>query len=269
MNSTSIERPSVKLMITVMCATLYAVGSYMTAYIPSPWGFGQFRPAVVIPAFFAVVFGPQPAAVGVALGTLLVDSIKHGYIYPGSLIAAVPGNFLGFYLIGWFLWRKFSWSRFILISNIGLLVANIVVAFLYVFAYKVLYQSQYIGTSVSVLVALALGLTLFWFVTMLPFVLLITPTLIQVAVNTFPSFVSPDLIEALGRKVPGNELGVSMLGPGVILLVVGLLVTYTGLGSWMLNNPAFGAIAKSIIEVLCYVCGAVLSALGLYFFRRI
>jgi len=254
-------------MITVMCAALYAVGSYMTAYIPSPWGFGQFRPAVVIPAFFAVVFGPIPAGVGAALGTLLADSIKHGYLYPGSLIAAVPGNFIGFYLIGWFLWRRFSWNKFIIISNIGLLVANLIVAVLYVFAYKVLYQNQYLGIPGDALAAVAAGLTLFWFVTMLPFVLLITPPLIQAAVRAFPSLAHPDLVEALGRKIPGRELGVSMLGPGAVLLVIALSVSFTGLGGWMAGNPAFGATTKSVIEVLCYVCGAVLLALGLYFLR--
>ena len=251
-----------------MCATLYAVGCYLTAYIPSPWGFGQFRPAVVIPAFFAVVTGPIPAGIGAALGTLIADSVKHGYIYPGSLIAAVPGNFIGFYLIGWYLWKRFSWNRFILISNIGLLLANAVVAFLYVFAYKILYQGVYAGIPVNALIAVASGLTLFWFVTMLPFVLLITPTLIQASVKAFPSLVYPDLVEALGKKIPGREIGVSMLGPGAILLAIGLLVSFTGIGSWMVNNPTFGATTKSIIEILCYICGLILSALGLYFLRQ-
>ena len=261
----SADRPSVKLMVTVMCAALYAVGSYVTAYIPSPWGFGQFRPAVVVPAFFAVVFGPIPAGVGAALGTLLADSVKHGYLYPGSLIAAVPGNFAGFYLMGWFLWRRFSWNRFIIISNLGLLAANLIVAVLYVFAYKVLYQNQYVGIPVEALAAVAAGLTLFWFVTMLPFVLLVTPPLIKAAVSAFPSLPHPDLIEALRKKIPGRELGASMVGPGAVLLLIALSVSFTGLGAWMVGNPTFGATTKSIIEVLCYVCGAVLSALGLYF----
>ena len=252
-------------MVTVMCTALYAVGSCLTAYIPSPWGFGQFRPAVVIPAFFTVVFGPLPAGIGAALGTLLSDSMKHGYIYPGSLIAAVPGNFIGFYLMGWFLWKKFSWNKFIIISNIGLLLSNAIVAVLYVFAYKVLYQNQYVGIPSDALAAIAAGLTLFWFITMLPFVLLITPTLIQATVRAFPSFAQSDLVEALNRKMPGRELGVSMLGPGAILLMIALSVSFTGLGIWMVSNPAFGAITKSVIEVLCYVCGVVLSIIGLYF----
>ena len=38
-------------------AGLYAVCSYITSYIPTPW-IVQLRPAVVIPAVFAVAFSP-------------------------------------------------------------------------------------------------------------------------------------------------------------------------------------------------------------------
>ena len=101
---------------------------------------------MVIPAFFAVVFGPLPAGIGAALGTLLVDSIKHGYLYPGSLISAVPGNFFGFYFMRKLLWKKFSWNKFIKVSNVGLLLANTIVAILYVFAYKLLSKPIYFSS---------------------------------------------------------------------------------------------------------------------------
>jgi len=122
---------SLIIVATAINAALYAVGSFATAYIPSPWGMGQFRPAVVIPAIFSIIFGPWAGGVGAALGTLIADSVKHGGIYPGSLLAAVPGNFLGFFLMGYALRRKFSWPRFITITNLALLVSNAVVAFLY------------------------------------------------------------------------------------------------------------------------------------------
>ncbi len=108
---------------TAMCAALYAIGSYITAYVPSPWGAGQFRPAVIVPAFFAVVFGPIPAGVGSAIGTLIADSAKYGYLYPGSYLASVWGNFLGFFLFG-LITRRFSWGRFVIASNVTLTVAN-------------------------------------------------------------------------------------------------------------------------------------------------
>ena len=82
------------------CAVLYAVGSALTGYISSPWGRGQFRPAVVIPGVYAVIFGPLPAALGAALGTLVWDSAKHMQLYIPSLLGAAPGNFIGFYIFG-------------------------------------------------------------------------------------------------------------------------------------------------------------------------
>ena len=73
-------KPSIKLMAATMCTTLYAMCSCIKAYIPSPWSYGQFRPAIVLPSFFATVFGPMPAGVGTPEGTLIANSVKHGYI---------------------------------------------------------------------------------------------------------------------------------------------------------------------------------------------
>ena len=130
---------SLLVVATAICAALYAVGSYATAYIPSPFGFGQFRPAVIVPALFGALFGPFPAAIGAALGTLIADSTKHGYLYPGSFLASVPGNFVGFFIFGYILKKKFTWTRFISASVITLAVANAMVAFLYMFIFKALY----------------------------------------------------------------------------------------------------------------------------------
>jgi len=65
MNSEPWRQPYALIIVaTAVSAALYAVGSLTTAYIPSPWGMGQFRPAVVIPSFFAVVFGPWAGGLG-------------------------------------------------------------------------------------------------------------------------------------------------------------------------------------------------------------
>jgi hypothetical protein len=70
---TTVPKRSFSLNVALMsiCAGLYAIGSFITANIPSPWGAGQFRPAVIIPSLFAVIAGPFPAGVGAALGTLI------------------------------------------------------------------------------------------------------------------------------------------------------------------------------------------------------
>ena len=257
----SVDRPSIKLTATAMCGVLYAVGCYSTAYIPSPWGFGQFRPAVVIPAFFAAVFGPVPAGVGAAIGTLIADSVKHGYVYPGSLIAAVPGNFLGFYLFGYILKKRFTWGRFILTSHLTQTLANLVVAALYVLVYKTLYMGQLTALGRGSLALLVAGVTLWWVVTMLPFVLLVTPPLIRAAANAFPSMVPEEVREhSLRDELLEKEFALSMLVPGFILILLGLLTTSTGLGVFIYDS--FGSVTKTLVELMTYSFGVILSIIG-------
>jgi hypothetical protein len=255
-------------MAIAMCAALYAVGSYITAYIPSPWGAGQFRPAVIIPAFFAVIFGPLPAGLGAALGTLIVDSAKHGYLYPGSYLAAVPGNFIGFYLFGYITRKKFTWGRFVFASNITLTVANAIVAVLYVLVFKILYlgDAKYVNFSPDALVFFIIGLTIWWFVTMLPFVLLVTPFLIKAAAAAFPTIVPNDVRTiSLREEMPRKPFSLAMLVPGVIMLLIGLLVSYTDLG--VRFTGFFGETTMTLVQFMFYISGAVLTILGLFTWR--
>jgi hypothetical protein len=249
---------------TIMCAVLYAIGAYSTAYIPSPWGVGQFRPAVVIPAFFAVIFGPIPAAVGAAIGTLIADSVKHGYLYPGSFLAAVPGNFIGFFLFGYIVKKKFTWGRFILASNVTLTVANLIVAFLYITVFKVLYLSQpaYVALSWDAIVFLSVGLTIWWFVTMLPFVLLITPLLIRAVAAAVPSVVPKDVrTHSLKEELPKTKFSLALLVPGLIMLLIGLATTFTAVGNYISSH--WGPLIHTFIEVMFYASGVILFVLGI------
>jgi len=260
--SKKMHAPSLLLTATVICAGLYAIGCYTTAYIPSPWGFGQFRPAVIIPAFFATIFGPLPAAVGAAIGTLIADSVKHGQLYLGSLIAAVPGNFIGFYIFGYILKKKFNWTRFIIASLITLTVANLIVAFLYIFVFKFLYL-QALNLPLEALTYLSIGLTIWWFVTMLPFVLLVTPPLIRAVASAFPSVVPEEVrVHSLADEIPKITFSLAMLIPGLILLLIGLTTTFTILGTYTVNF--FGETTTAFIELMYYLSGAVLSFLGLF-----
>jgi len=249
---------------TIMCAVLYAIGAYSTAYIPSPWGVGQFRPAVVIPAFFAVIFGPMPAAVGAAIGTLIADSVKHGYLYPGSFLAAVPGNFIGFFLFGYIVKKKFTWGRFILASNVTLTVANLIVAFLYITVFKVLYLSQpaYVALSWDAIVFLSVGLTIWWFVTMLPFVLLITPLLIRAVAAAVPSVVPKDVrTHSLKEELPKTKFSLALLVPGLIMLLIGLATTFTAVGNYISSH--WGPLIHTFIELMFYASGVILFVLGI------
>lgn len=260
------KQPPVSLLTVamIMCAVLYAIGAYSTAYIPSPWGVGQFRWAVVIPAFFATIFGPMPAGIGAAIGTLIADSVKHGYLYPGSYIAAVPGNFIGFYLFGYIVKKKFTWGRFILASNVTLTVANLIVAFLYVFLFKVLYLSQqaYVKMSSDAQIFLSIGLTIWWFVTMLPFVLLVTPLLIRAVAAAVPSVVPEEVrVHSLKQELPKNTFSLAILIPGLVMILMGLATTYTTLGNYI--NSFFGEPTFSLIQLMFYGSGLILAVLGI------
>lgn len=258
------QRKSLLTVATIMCAALYAVGSFATAYIPSPWGFGQFRPAVIIPTFFAVIFGPMPAGIGAAMGTLIADSVKHGYLYPGSYLAAVPGNFIAFYLFGYILRKKFNWGRFILASNVTLTVANLIVAFLYIFVFKTLYLGA-LDMQVVDLTFLSIGLTIWWFVTMLPFVLLVTPPLIRAAATAIPSIVPKDVrIHSLKQELPKTAFSLSLLVPGLIMLLIGLVTTYTDVGVYL--SSTFSEPIFILIQLMFYISGIALACLGILFY---
>lgn len=269
MKATDELRPSILLTATTMNTVLYAVLSYATAYIQSPWGSGQFRPAVVVPALFATIFGPMPGGLGAALGTLIADSVKHGQLYPGSLLAAVPGNFIGFYMFGYIMKKKFSWERFILTSQITLTAANLIVAFLYVFLFKVLYlgQSKYVSMPLGVQIFFSFGLTIWWYVTMLPFVLLVTPILIRAASSAFPSIVSDEIREnSLRREIPEKSFSLALLVPGVTMLLFGIASSYTDLGSMIYSF--FGGLVSSLVQLMFYLSGVSLSVLGVLSYSK-
>jgi hypothetical protein len=255
---------SLVIVATAICAGLYAVGSYVTAYVESPWGVGQFRPAVIVPAFFATIFGPFTGGFGAMIGTFIVDSAKHGYPYPGSFLASVWGNLIGFYLFGWALKKKFSWGRFVAVSNITLVLANVIVAFLYVFTFKVLYlnDSTYVTMPLDVQIFYSIGLTIWWYVTMLPFVLLITPLLIRAAAHAVPSIVPEDVrSHSLNEELPKKTFAFAFLVPGLIMLSVGLAASYSGLGNFI--NAYFKEPAYTFIRLMFYLSGGVLSILGI------
>ncbi|MCC6004018.1 MAG: ECF transporter S component [Thermofilum sp.] len=256
---------SLRVVLTSLCAALYATCSYLTAYIQSPWGMGQFRPAVVIPALFATLFGPWVAGVGAAIGTLICDSVKHGTLYLGSLVAAVPGNLIGFSLFGYITHRRFSWERFILASNIALMVGNSITAFLYVFIYKYL-LAQALIMPLESLTILSFGLTLFWYITMLPFVLLITPPLIRIISTAFPSIVPMDVRETtLKSALPRRSFGIALTSSGAFTLLIGILISFSPIGGILSTTfqGYFPPLAMDLFRLLLYLSGIILSLLGL------
>ncbi len=172
------------------CAALYAIVNIMTSPIRAPWGVGEFRPGVVIPAFYALVFGPIPAAFGAGLGSFIGDMVSlvaTGASTPlVAIVAGGGGNFVGFLILGWVYQKIKGWKGFIFGTTSGLFVGNLWAAAGVVFLYgfpKIL----------------ILGYLLFWFGTMFPFVIILVPALVR-AMRPYASKLSanssyPELAE--------------------------------------------------------------------------
>ncbi|MCK5628013.1 ECF transporter S component [Candidatus Bathyarchaeota archaeon] len=82
-----------------ICAALYAVVGRLTDLGITVGGVA-FWPAAVIPAVFAVLFGPLTGATGAAIGIFIRDMIFHGDPLL-SLSAGVTSNFAAFFIIGY------------------------------------------------------------------------------------------------------------------------------------------------------------------------
>ena len=114
------------IVVIGISAALYAVFGILTAGF-SFLGVG-FLPAVVIPAVFAVLYGPWVGGLGAAIGIFIRDMFVHGN--PAlSLVAGVPANFIVFFIIGYIALRTISLKQAlagITIAAVGLLVPTIV-----------------------------------------------------------------------------------------------------------------------------------------------
>jgi hypothetical protein len=254
---------SLEVAQSAVCAVLYAMGSYLTAYISSPWGSGQFRPAVVIPAIFATLFGPFVGGIGAALGTLVADSIKHGELYVRSLVSAVPGNLIGFYLFGWLMKRRFNWENFVKTSQVTLLVSNLIVAFLYVY-YRVFVDASYPVAFADSWIYVSLGLVAWWYVTMLPFVLLLGPPLIRAVASAFPGFVSEQVRSLNVRsEVLTRSFSMALILPGVMMLLIGIMTVLADPNQLLSLNIVANPLILAGMQAMFIVGGAILLTLGI------
>lgn len=255
------QTPSKLVAFTSLGAALYFVGSYATAYIQSPWGLGQFRPAVIIPSIFALLLGPVVGGLSAAIGTLIADSVKHATLYIPSLVAAVPSNFLAFYLFGKLLQRRFRWPRFIVASVLALGIGNALCAVLYT-----LYQATIGVVSIELLPGLSVGLTIWWFSTMLPFQLLVVPPVLKALAKSIPNLVPQDIIkECLEGVTPKSELVVTLLLVGCVTIGVAVLTILSQEVSLFFVGalrPDRREIVKSLIVSMFSVTGAALLVTG-------
>jgi hypothetical protein len=96
-------------------AALYvAVGILFYSVLPISLGPVRFWPQAIIPAVFAVVFGPWVGGLGAALGIFVNDLVLNNNPLL-SLLAGVTSNFVCFWLIGYLTRKNVRW----MVSVIG------------------------------------------------------------------------------------------------------------------------------------------------------
>jgi pantoate kinase len=230
------------------CAALYAIVNVITSPIRAPWGVGEFRPGVVIPAFYALVFGPIPAALGAGVGSFVGDMVSlvaTGGSNPTlAIVAGAPGNFLGFLVVGWVFQKMRSWKGFIIGTTSGLFVGN-------------LWAAAGVVLLLGLPNVLILGYLLFWFGTMFPFVIILVPALVRL-MRPYASQLSskagyPDFAEPQKKIVWAWTITVSALvlaGLGVFLLFQSSLVSVSN-PFWI--DVLFVISAVSVIAVGAFI----------------
>jgi MFS family permease len=174
-----------------ICASLYAIANALTSFISTPFGIGEFRPGIVIPVFFALVSGPVPAAIGAGVGSFIGDMftlVPEGRsTFLWAVFGGGLGNFLGILALGWVYEKLKTWRGFIFGTTVGLFLGNLVAAAGVVFVgmFFVPYSTnlnpfpKMVG-NLGLAGGLLVGLLLFWFGTMFPFVVILDPPLVRV-----------------------------------------------------------------------------------------
>lgn len=138
---------------------LYAVFGYVFFYIlpiTTPGlGLVRFWPQVIIPAVFAVIFGPWVGGLGAAGGIFISDMLIHGNPVL-SLMAGVTSNFVGFALIGYIAKREFEWKK--TMSIFGVVSALLVwISYTYVSEHALLFSGIIVGSYVALLIIVLLN----------------------------------------------------------------------------------------------------------------
>ena len=126
------------IVVTGICGALYAVVGYLIyLFLPitAPGiGIVRFWPSVVIPAAFAVLFGPRVGGFGAAIGIFISDTLIHNDPLL-SLTVGVTSNFVGFYLIGLISRKNIDWTKTLAISSVIVGLSSIGVGYtLYIYS---------------------------------------------------------------------------------------------------------------------------------------
>lgn len=255
-----------RLSLIAVSAALYAVSISLTAFIPTPWGVGSFRPGVLVPAFFALIYGPFVGGVGAALGCFIGDLVQSvfGLATPLlSLVAGVPGNFVGFFLLGWLVKKYRSWGAFTISSFVSLLVGNAVCAIGVVGYLSVFSVQPFASMSMDIKLGTIFGFTFFWVGTMIPFVIPLMPAVLR-AVNPVLSANKGNL--EIREITWGKTTGTLKSTIFVSLVLAGLyaIVMFTPLGDIIFSGAVTGGSVYTYwVKTLMLIASAVVIVFGI------
>jgi len=241
-----------KVAIVVITAVLYALGKWITAFIPTPWGVGQLLVGVFLPGYMAVVADTFSVAAGAGLGTFVGDFFVQ--TNPTlSLIAGVPANFIAFLLFGWFVKKYKSWPSFVAASVIFVSLGNLIAAVLVYF----FYGSTVGGVLPSSVIP---GLTVFWNTTSIPAMLIGVPALIRGTralegrtrlLLDFPKW--PSTIGTRGYATAlGFALAYTAVGAAIFVLAPSSVSSAPGLAYFVVGAllvALFGSISSAVAGI--------------------
>jgi len=258
------EKPmsnALKISLISISAALYAAAIAVTSFIPTPWGVGNFRPGVLIPAFFAVMYGPFIGGAGAAIGCFIGDlalSLFHLTNPLLSLMAGVPANFVGFYLLGWLISKRPSWEFFVISSFTALVIGNLIAALGVVGFFSVV-MPVWAAWPLNVKAATIIGFTFFWVATMVPFVIPLMPPLIR-AVKPLVNPTGGRLNKEIRWGKP-SEILKSTVSVSVVLAVLYLIVMYTPLGDLIFSKAIYAETAFWV-KTFLLISSSVIVAFG-------
>ena len=151
-------------------AAMYvALGVLVSSVFPITFGGVRFWPQVIIPAVFAVVFGPWVGGLGAALGIFLSD-VTLGNSPLLSLMAGVTSNFIGFWLIGYIANRKIDLKKSSIIYGVltavcalvayvytNLIYVGVIIGCYIVYSAIVWRRSKWLGYEIGSVIGLLVG----------------------------------------------------------------------------------------------------------------
>jgi len=171
------------LALTALNASLYTIVGY-TTYLGFVVLGVRFWPAVIVPATFAVLFGPLVGGVGAGIGIFISDMLTHGMPLL-SLSVGVTSNFIAFYLLG-YLCKNYSLKRYLVSATLSLLVGSGIIG-VGVWAWSQVFILP--GASEVAPMPLYGAFTIFaWtFLSEIPFLLLVVPPIVKGVRKALPS----------------------------------------------------------------------------------